>query len=307
MIYTKAPLSIDDQIQKLKDRGLIFDNERIASNYLSNISYYRLRAYTYPFQQNEEDEDHCFIRRDIHFGDIIDLYCFDRRLRALIFNAIEKIEIAIRTKIVYQYALSTNNSHWFLDDYLYFKSDDYYKIIKDIEYEISRSNEDFILHYEKKYSHPEIPPAWMTLEVLSFGTLSRLYSFLKIKSIENKSIARSFGLPEVDILINWMHAISVLRNCCAHHSRVWNRRFPIRVKLPYNTSNPFMDRETMSTIKTNKLFAVLSSIKYLLDIISPNSDFKENLLSIMGDGGKLLILKDMGFPDNWKFLGVWKD
>ena len=96
--YTKKPLTLAEQVERLKQRGLVFDDESEASAYLFNISYYRLRAYTYPFQENSEDSKHNFTRKDIHFKDVIDLYCFDRRLRSLIFNAIEKIEVAVRTK-----------------------------------------------------------------------------------------------------------------------------------------------------------------------------------------------------------------
>ena len=104
MKYTKPPLSITDQIAKLKKRGLNFNDERKAAHYLSNISYYRLRAYTYPFQDNS-DPNHQFIK-EICFEEIIELYVFDRRLRLLVFNAIEKIEIALRTKIVYEFSMA---------------------------------------------------------------------------------------------------------------------------------------------------------------------------------------------------------
>lgn len=117
--YTKRPLPLAEQVTRLKQRGLVFDDENEAIAYLFNISYYRLRAYTYPFQENGEDSEHNFTRKDIHFKDIIDLYCFDRRLRSLIFNAIEKIEVAVRTKIVQVYAESTGDSHWYDDESLY--------------------------------------------------------------------------------------------------------------------------------------------------------------------------------------------
>lgn len=109
--YTKKPLTLTEQIARLKQQGLVFDDEDEASAYLFNISYYRLRAYTYPFQENGENSEHNFTRKDIHFKDLIDLYCFDCRLRSLIFNAIEKIEVAVRTKIVQVYAESTSDSH----------------------------------------------------------------------------------------------------------------------------------------------------------------------------------------------------
>ena len=117
--YHKQPLTLDQQVRKLKERGLLFDDESGAKAYLFNISYYRLRAYTYPFQDNSEGSDHCFLRSNLLFKDFIDLYCFDRRLRSLIFNAIEKIEVAVRTKIVQVYAESTHDSHWYDDESLY--------------------------------------------------------------------------------------------------------------------------------------------------------------------------------------------
>jgi abortive infection bacteriophage resistance protein len=130
MKYAKQPLPIIRQISKLKSRGLLFDDEELAAYYLANISYYRLRAYTFPFQDNyNEANDHCFLRNDIRFGDITDLYNFDSRLRSLIFSAIEKIEISLRTKIVYEYSIETKDSHWFLIKNMYHYPDNYDFII----------------------------------------------------------------------------------------------------------------------------------------------------------------------------------
>jgi abortive infection bacteriophage resistance protein len=306
--YKKQPLSIEEQMEKLTNRGLIIDDVEKAKNYLFNVSYYRLRAYTFPFQDNiNESEDHRFIRDNIHFNEIIDLYYFDSKLRAFVFNAIATIEVAIRTKITYEYVLETKDSHWFLDANLYFDIDKYEEIKEKIQNEIARSYEEFIKHYRKKYDKPVLPPAWMTLEVLSFGTLSKLFAYLVHKSHPKKEITKDFGLPESFFLENWMHAMSILRNCCAHHSRVWNRRFPVRIQLPYDTLFPFIDRKTIKTVNNNKLFAFLSCMKYILDIISPDNDFKKNLVQIIGSGGNLLQLKDMGFPDNWESLDIWRN
>ncbi len=308
MKYTKKPLTIPEQIEHLKKRGLIFDDENVAQNYLSHISYYRLRAYTYPFQDNKDiSADHRFIRNDIHFSDIIDLYCFDRRLRILLFNAIEKIEIAIRTKIVLFLANDTKDSHWFTNRQLY-KTDEgkitFDLLIDEITKEVDRSKEDFIKHYKDKYGDPVLPPSWMTLEVLSLGTLSRLYALL-LPSDTKTRIAKSLGLPNEMILSNWLHAISTWRNFCAHHSRVWNRRAISHIQLSYNTTKPFLTKKEMRNIHDNKVFAVLCCIKYLSDIISPTNNFKQNLIEIIQHGGNLLSLKEMGFPDNWENLGVW--
>ncbi|KAA6325242.1 hypothetical protein EZS27_025521 [termite gut metagenome] len=306
--YNKPPLLIEGQIEKLTHRGLLIDDIEKARHYLSNISYYRLRAYTFPFQDNiNESEYHRFLGDDIHFSDIIDLYYFDSKLRAFVFNAIEKIEVAVRTKITYEYILETKDSHWFLNANLYFNSDKYGEIKEQIQSEIDRSNEEFIKHYREKYDIPVFPPAWMTLEILSFGKLIRLFACLKRRSHPKEEITKAFGLPESFLLENWMHAISILRNCCAHHSRIWNRRFTVGIKLPYNISSPFIDRRTIKTIDNTKLFAFLSCMKYMLDTINPNNDFKKNLVDIINGGGNLLQLKDMGFPTHWESLDIWKN
>lgn len=315
MDYTKQPLTIKEQLDKLQTRGLVITDEQLAEGYLSNISYYRLRAYTYPFQDNKDPHaDHHFKYEDIKFSDIIDLYCFDRRLRFLMFNAIEKIEVAVRARIVQTYS-EVYGSHWFTNRTLYkdLETTDrkgnittaFDLLMNDICYEISRSNEDFIKHYQQKYTYPDLPPAWMTLEVLSLGTLSRLYNLLA-KSTQKKQISEDFGIPDDRIFSNWLHAISVWRNCCAHHSRVWNRRCIINIKLPTNTLFPFMSVAEMRQLRANKVFTVLCCIKYLSNIISPGSSLKQNILSIIGDGGNLLCLQDMGFPKDWKYLDVWK-
>lgn len=316
MDYTKRPLTLKQQVEKLESRGLHVDDEQLAMRYLSNISYYRLRAYTYPFQNNEDIEaDHCFITEDISFSDIIDLYCFDRRLRTIMFDAIEKIEVSVRAKLAQEYSIDTGDSHWYCDRVLYIDKECrdregnlttlFDLLMKDIKGEINRSNEDFIKHYKQKYDNPPLPPSWMTLEVLSLGTLSKLYSFLK-KTETKKRIAQSYGLNDIRTFENWLHSIAVWRNCCAHHSRIWNRRSIVNIRLPWNTSFPFLKPDSIRKLHPNKIFSSLCCIKYIINIISPDSDLKRKILSIIGDGGNLLNLEEMGFIKDWKLQPVWK-
>ena len=150
-----------------------------------------------------------------------------------------------------------------------------------------------------------MPPTWMSLEVVSFGTLSRIYKLLD-KSPEKKQIALAFGIGNDEIFANWLHAFSNLRNCCAHHSRIWNRRFVVHLKLPYNTTHPFFPPGNTDAIKETKLFALLSAIKYVVDILSPKNSFKDNLIKLLNDQHRLLTIKGMGFPLNWENLPVWK-
>lgn len=297
MRYNKPPLSITDQINKLKQRGLKFNNETKAAHYLSNISYYRLRAYTYPFQDNS-DPNHPF-QGNISFEEIIELYLFDRRLRILIFNAIEKIEIALRTKIIYEFSL-TNGSHWYENAQMFRNQHYFNKNINSLYEEVDRSTETFIEHYKNTYSNPAYPPAWMSLEVISMGLLSKLFGNLK-NGDEKKKVAKEFGLPNPIILESWMHAFAGLRNICAHHSRLWNRRFTIVPKIPYNTNYTFL---TNTKIHENKLYAQLCCMNYITRIISPNSSFVPDLKALLSTCS-LVDCKEMGFSNDWDKETIW--
>lgn len=295
--YKKPALTREQQIDTLKSRGLKFNNELRAENYLTNISFYRLRAYTYPFQDNG-DPNHPFVK-DISFEEIIALYVFDRRLRLLLLNAIEKIEVAMRTHIIYEYSLA-HGSHWFEKSELFFNSNYHERNLDKIKDEIKRSNETFIKHYFDNYDTPETPPAWMTLEVISMGTLGKLFSNLKRDPLKKK-VALSFGLKKAEHLENWMHAFGDLRNVCAHHGRVWNRRFPTLLFLPYDTKYPFIEN---TRIDNNKLYPLLCSINYIIRIIAPKSSFVSDMKSLL-DNCPMADCSDMGFPGNWKEEGIW--
>jgi len=155
MKYEKLPITVSEQVNKLKGRGLSFENELKAQEYLSNISYYRLRAYTYPFQDDLHENQ--LFNAAISFEQIIDLYIFDRKLRLLIFDAIEKIEVALRTQIIHNFALS-HGSHWQLKPELYRDPMRFANHLDSLQNEIDRSTETFISHYKNKYTQPSQPP-----------------------------------------------------------------------------------------------------------------------------------------------------
>lgn len=296
MKYLKPPVLIKDQIEILKKRGLTFENESRAEHYLSNISYYRLRAYTYPFQDNT-DPNHPFVV-DVSFEQIINLYVFDRQLRLLIFDAIEKIEIALRTQVIYQFSIN-HGAFWHTNPSLYRNGLRFAKQLTSLQEEIDRSSETFIDHYKNTYTSPSQPPCWMSLEVASMGLLSQIFQNLKISS-EKKAIAKHFGIPDVFTFENWIFCFCNLRNICAHHGRVWNRRL-VKITLPYNTSSLYI-----SDLKVypNKLYATISSLQYVINTISPGSNFKQRLKAIMSDC-PLKQEKEMGFPVDWEKDPFW--
>lgn len=298
MIYSKPTLPIHEQISKLQARGLIIEDAVFAENTLNTISYYRLRAYTYPFQDNN-NPDHPFIV-PVSFSNIIELYKFDAKLRQLIFSALEKIEIAFRTQIIYQWALN-HGSHWPNNASLFRDNDQFEKHETSLKSEINRSREAFIEHYKNTYNDPVEPPAWMSLEVSSFGLLSLM--FLNLKSgAEKKAITKFFGLSDFRLLENWMHSFSDIRNICAHHSRLWNRRFPAHIKLPTNTKYLFI---TNHNVYPYKIYPAVCCIEYLLRIVNSGLTLKTELHNLM-QTCPLAQEKEMGFPIDWKNEEFWK-
>lgn len=299
MDYSKPPISFSEQISKLKKRGLKFEDETKAESYLSNISYYRLRAYTYPFQDNKNQSNHSFIV-PVTFEEIIELYRFDRQLSKLVFDALQKIEIALRTQIVYQWAMKYG-SHWQLEPSLYRDTFLFKKQIENLQGEIERSDETFIKHYKETYSNPSGPPSWMSLEVSSFGLLSKIFSNLK-KGNEKEAVTNHFGLKEIRILENWMHCFSNIRNICAHHSRLWNRSFATHIMLPTNPKFPFIENKMIYPFK---LYAALCCIQYLLNTIIPANGFKVKLMELINQY-PLAREKEIGFPLKWKDETFWR-
>lgn len=297
MIYNKKAVSITDQVAKLKSRGLILPDEPKAVSYLSNISYYRLRAYTYPFQDNN-DPNHPFTT-SISFDEIISLYVFDRQFRLFVLDALEKIEISMRTQVIYHWAMN-HGSHWYLDCNLFRNSGQFAKDYTRLQQEISRSVEIFTDHYKTKYSQPPEPPCWMSLEVSSFGLLSLMFRNLKLGP-EKKAVTKYYGLNDVSVLESWMHSFSNIRNICAHHGRLWNRRLTAHIKLPTYPLNPFVQN---INILPYKIYAALCCMKYILEIISPGNNFKKKLKDLMIKC-PLAQEKEMGFPANWQHEKFW--
>lgn len=189
--YVKQPLEIQEQIAVLKERGLIFLQEENAINKLKQVSYFRLANYWKPMEQDKVR--HTF-KPQSTFENALSLYYFDKELRNLLFTSIQTIEIALRTKMIHHISLQYG-AFWFADNAIFTNQNIFNKCLDNLQNELKRSKEDFISEHYAKYDEPIYPPAWKTLEVSSFGTLSKLYCNLSDVKLK-KQIAREFGLPQ---------------------------------------------------------------------------------------------------------------
>lgn len=277
---------------------LISDHAR-AEHYLRHISYYRLRAYWLPFEQAAQiNGDHIF-KTGINFEDVLSLYVFDRQLRLLVMDAIERIEVSLRGGWAHHLAMKYG-AHRYLDANLYARPDYYAKSFTTLIEEIDRSRDTFIVHYKNKYDDPPQPPIWMTAEVMSLGQLSKWISNLRHRN-DRQSIAKPYGLDE-RILVSLAHHLTYVRNICAHHGRLWNKQFIVTMTVP---NAPAALKLAMNINATRKIYNTLTVMGYLMGIVAPDSEWRRHLVDLIMSC-PLADPNAMGFPSNWQTLPIWK-
>ena len=294
--FLKSYSNATELVALLKSRGLIIDNVEKAQSYIQYIGYYRLSAYMYPFLMLPKEEHR--YKPDSSFKKVMMLYRFDKKLRLLMFNEIEKIEVAVRSTMVNMGCEITGNPFWMTDSHNFVNQAKYTQTVKLMEDELRRSREDFIVHFNETYSNP-FPPAWILSEVLPFGVLTKIFNNIKNMRIKKK-VAQKFGL-QVAPFESWLTIVTLTRNSCCHHARVWNKQNTIRPMMPNHINNPWIEMPT----DTLRIYFNLCILKYFLNIISPQND--------MTDKVKLLLkafpdvdIKAMGFPNGWETESLWR-
>ena len=324
--FTKPALTVAEQVQLLRDRNLIIKDPERTARYLEVISFFRLSAYMRPFQI-ASSPDHTF-KPDTEFRQVVGLYAFDRELRMLIMDAIERFEVAVRAAIC-NHMGPRYGAHWYLKRSMFRRNYDHSRLLKEQEEKIrkeqqslnkdirhisnssntdhyqtkhrieSRKKENYLRFYSSEYDEPELLPGWAMAEELSFGSLSHLYKGIA-KDADKKKIAARFEIPH-EVLGSWLHTLTFVRNCCAHHSRLWNRELSVPPTIPKKepwASIP--DKAADSTIKpTRRIFIVLAILNYLMVQVSPESEWRSRLHSTLNNYPEINSSM-MGFPDNWQ-------
>jgi abortive infection bacteriophage resistance protein len=305
----KPAYSISDRITLLKHRGLLFRDEKAAARFLKNTGYYRLKGYWWNMQSDYTL--HTF-NPGIYFEDVTDRYHFDRRLRLILFDAVERIEIALRTKMIYHLSIAYGGL-WYLDSSLFENATVRTKgIIKtvhqntidELQKEFNRSREIFIKDHRSRY--PNQPAdAWKTLEVASLGTLSKLYKNLKHQLPEKAAIANEMGLNFHNELSGWLEAISSVRNIIAHHSRLWNMNMSKKPTESLNNPKGLWFNNPLTDIQKKKAFLTVSCMLYLCNEVAPGHRIKTRIHKLIDANPSLPVYK-IGFFNDWRNEPLWK-
>ncbi|GHT00740.1 CAAX amino protease [Bacteroidia bacterium] len=299
MAINKDSRTIAEQIALLKSRGMLMKDEQTAAFYLNHISYFRLKGYWWDMQTDRVN--HIFAP-NFYFEDVIERYNFDRQLRLILFDAIEFIEIALRTKLIYHLSQAYDGL-WYLNDNLVIDKTKHQDCITDLQNEFARSGEGFAKEFRQKYP-TDNPDVWILFEVATFGTLSKIYSNLKPQIPQKSLITHEFGLNSINDLSSWLAAISYLRNVIAHHSRVFGRDILKRPVLPQKPRNQWL-QFGVTPIQEKKPFVVISTMVYLCNAINPNNGIKNKLLALFNSNPNFPIYK-LGFFNNWQQEPLWK-
>ena len=279
---------------------MLFRNEQQAAHFLINISYYRLKGYWWDMQT--DIVNHTF-GPNTYFEDVIDRYTFDRHLRLILFDAIERIEIALRTKMIYHLSLSYT-SLWYLEPTLFDDTIKHQDHLADLQSEFIRSQEIFIKDQKRRFPGQDVD-SWKIFEVASFGTLSKLYKNLKHNLPEKAIIAKEMGLNLHSELSSWLESINYVRNIIAHHSRLWSRSMVKRPFEQLNNPSGLWFANNLLPVQSKKPFLIISCMLYLCNQVTPNHQIKVKLLALFQNNPGIPIYK-LGFLNNWANEPLWK-
>lgn len=283
MDITKKFATFDEQLKIIEDKGFKISDREECLNFLKRVNYYDISAYFLPFRNS----DHT-IQKGIEFKRIYKIYEFDRKVRSLIFYVIEEIELYLRTQLSYYHAekygaMGYENKENFNEFY------NHQEFLERVKAEcIKRNNKNaVIVHHNEKYNGKI--PIWVLVSFFSIGTLSRFFG--NMKTSDKKAIAKNLYATKLKLLESWLKCLTVLRNKCAHYSRLYFLKFSNYPKLPKN-----------SDLKTNsRLFGQILVLKFLhVNDNSWNNNFILSLESLFEEYSEYIRFRDIGFPENWK-------
>ena len=293
--YTKNILTIQQQLQEYIDAGMNIPSISEATQALATIGYYRLRGYCFHLYNNQIKQ----YRHGTDFSEILRLYQFDTELSHLLFSMTSSIEVALRARLTD--ALLTHGDSLILYNPNYFSNKKlFWQNLGTLSSEIARSSDVFIQHNFQ--NHDGQIPIWAAVEVMSFGNLSKTIKNLKSGSgsAASKLIANYRHLspnghmvnPSLQMFCSWIQSVSILRNMCAHNSRIYNRTISTHLQIPaIDQPNPVSRR--------NGLYQIVLAMKYLRPSDDIWKQFVIDLTALFNKYNNVIDMARINFPADW--------
>ena len=282
--------TIDEQIAILEERGLQIPNKEIARAFLCRNNYYRVSGYSLTLR------NHDIFTPDTTFQNIIDIYEFDHHLRHILLKYIEVIEVAVKSIYSYEFtkiygATGYLNPNYFSD------IDTYTDIINkaNILKKSRLPHEAYLKHFVNEL-HQELP-LWAYVDLLTISNISLLYK-ISPPNIK-KVVAHAFQLPSKSELIleRFLKYITIIRNLCAHGSRLYNRLFEQKPWLS-KKEQALLIKLPDGTLDNAHLYGFILVMRRLLKP-SEFAEMKEELVTL-SKKIPFVCLRYYGFREDWE-------
>lgn len=313
----KFHLTVAEQIQLLKSRGMAIASDRDAENTLTRLGYYRMSGYFYPLRKTQPRGT---AGRQDTFQDgtsldlVANLYEFDRKLRLLVLDATERVEVAVRYDVAHRLGQRHRMAHeipaqlepkFCTEINKWTGKTSFQEWCERLEaVQKKAQKEDFVRHHNANYSGKM--PIWVVTEVWDFGLLSKFFAGMRYR--DQSYIARRYGLPEGKYLVSWLRAINFARNVSAHHSRLWNKNFADRPTIPPCPPHARLHHLLSDTQAQTRIYGTLCILRTMLLAIAPEDDWAQKLKALCEafPHSPLIDLSAAGFPAGWSSMSLWK-
>ncbi len=266
--YDKPHATAKEGVDHLKSRGLIVTDSDAAARKIEEIGYERLRIYF--LSRRDHTTTNKTFRAGTTYEDILRLYACDEEIRNICFIGVGKFELAFRNRL--SEALSdAHGSHPYFEKSIFQDDKGRKESLHKILSVYTQSNDQRAKHYRLKYSEPILPPIWILKEFLTFGVSARICFTLE-KSLR-EDIAGHFGVSSWEAFRSWVKCFVDLRNICAHHGRLFNRRFQKQPIILRSSSVPAAPQATLK--------ALLECLDYTLDQANITGDFVGRIETVL--------------------------
>lgn len=316
MEYSKPWLAIEEQITRLRARGLDIPDDGEAAAVLGEVGYYRLTGYLHPFRVSTMPHDGTapVIREEYRPGtrlaDGVALMEFDQDLRLLVLEGVERIEVAVRTRMGHVLGRQSAFAHEDPDLFTAaFTTPDvdgtsrHGVWLARVGQRRTDSDEAFATHFADKYDGRM--PIWALTEILELGHVTRLYAGLR--NDVATEVASSFGVPTKRLMQSWLASINYVRNVAAHHARLFNRKLVNAPKRPTVATVPLLAHLSDGAPKVFGVYNVLAVMAYLLHGLHGCDGWPERAASLMRtfpeNGG--VTVAAMGVAPGWLDCPLW--
>ncbi|HBM3129819.1 TPA: Abi family protein [Klebsiella michiganensis] len=312
--YNKPYKKPADLVADLKSKNLSFLDEAAAEDILSQISYYHFKIYLYPLLDPHSPGGKNY-RNNEYFEDGVDLYRFDENMRFILFKAIARIEVKLRSRIDHTISALSNNPFWYLDNHWFYTPNNNTYTIDSIRSrinnEFSNTKEEYAKHYKENYyndthhNYKSLPPFWIASELLSIGAISKIYNAIDFSIINAmpgaplNTMAAEFGAPNYRTLCTWIKVLRDVRNRCAHHSRLWSANLPASPNIG--------SLITIPPLNNNRLYSALIVIHHMLRTLGISDlNIYDEITKIIGSHMSVRpYLRIAGFVSNWHTDPFW--